>query len=504
MVGVPFLHTAELLQHPERFVSATYLAGILALLSLALLSRIFSPTEGKLASLFAVLTYYLLVPDWMGLLVAPPSQECGRTLLLLACWLILRGRVAGFTAALALLLWAGKMEWLHTPGLLSLGLASLVFVLLREFNRSRFWLSLTVVLKGAVALVLGYALFLSGELELNRRLIVPFQRETRSTPLRFSAPTLAWMTVHDSGRLGLLPEDASVLQWLAAQPSASALLYTPGEPFESAQTHRIYACLCANLSWCGWRGQQPNWGLNWIRQGGSWDGCGVDYIVVRGGSDLGEPAFRQGPISVYHNRGRAGEQPARSVRLTSSAQPGGPASWDVTAAGPVVAVEQGQLPYLVLQPGRSPFRLPWEAPATKLEFSGGLALEIPALSLTEAWRGLRLSDLDRERKLGCSSIAGLRFSLHNGGPRAVDLSGIGGVQLLAPFSPVQPVFPLSGVVQPGQTVHLEIPWNSPPRPIQGALNFYWVDAQGDHLLAGRFPVRSWYRVAPAQYYDVRP
>jgi len=503
MVGVPFLHTAELLQHPERFVSSTYLSGVLALLALALLWRIFTPGEGKLASVFAVLSYYLLVPDWMRLLAAPLAHECGNTLLVLACWLILRGRVAGFTVALGLLLWAGKLQWLNTAGLLSLSLAALVFLLLRELSRSRFWRSLSSMLRIVAASALGYALFLGGELELNRRLIVPFQRETHTSPLRLNAPTLAWMTVHDSGRLGLLPEEAAVLQWLAGQSRASALVYTPLEPFESAQTNRIYSYLSANLSWCGWRAQQPNWGLNWIRQGGAWGGCGVDYIVVRGGPARAEPAFRQGSISVYRNQGaRPAEQPAHSLLLASSGQPGGPASWDVAAAGPVVAVEDGQLPFLVLKPGRSPFRLPWESPSTRLQVSGGLALSVPALSLRTAWRGLRLTDLDRERKLGCSSIAGLHFGLHNGGRMAVDLSGMRGVQLLAPFSPVQPVFPLAGVVQPGQTVQLEIPWNSPPRPVKSKLDFYWVDAQGDDLLAGRFPVRTWYRVAPAQYYDV--
>lgn len=505
MIGLPFLHTGELLQHPERFVSSTYAAGVLGLLSLLLLAQIFPARLSKLACVHGVLAYFLLIPEWMRLLVSPLPQEFGNFLMLLACWLILRGRVAGFVGGLGILLWTGRMGWLSMGGLLSLALAGLIYLAALRLAESDLWRGLSVPLRGTLSFVLAYLLFLSGEVELNRRLIVPFQRGTHASPLRLLAPDLAWMVQHDAGRLGLRAEDSAVMAWLSAQPRASALVYTPGEPFESAQTQRIYAVLCRNLSWGGWNGAQPNWGLNWIRQGGRWGGCGVDLIVVRGSEPREQPVFRDGTLCVYRNRGvREGEAPARFVRLRSDGQPGGGASFEVDSAGPVIAVEEGQLPYLVLQPGENSFRLPWECPASSLLFSGGLGMTLPPLSRQLAWRGVRVTDLGQERTMGCSSIAGLRFTLANEGPLAVDLSGIRGVQLAARFAEVQPILPLRGVVRPGQTLVIEVPWNSPPRPVKGMLDFYWVEAQGRQQWVGQVPIRTWFRVAPAQYYGVGP
>ena len=506
MVGLPFLHTQQLLQHPDRFVSSTYAAGALGLFSLAILSQLFPMRSCRLASALAVLAYFLLLPNWMRLLVSPLAQECGDALMLLACWLIVRGRVAGFVGGLGILFGAGRLGWLNLPGLVSLALAGLVFRAALGLTQSRKWRSLSSPLKVGSALVLSYGLFLSGELELNRRLIVPFQRETHAFPLRLLAPDLAWMVRHDPERLGLRSEDADVLQWLVGQKRASAVVYTPGEPFESLQTYRIYQFLGRNLNWCGWNEQQqPNWGLNWIRQGGRWGGCGVDLIVVRGSEPREQPAFRAGSLCVYRNRGvQEGEAVARSVRLRSDGQAGGTAAFEVDAAGPVVAVEPNQLPYLVLEPGANKLRLPWESPASRLLISGGLAMALPPLSRGAAWRGLRVTDLDTDRKLGCSSIAGLRFTLTNEGVRAVDLSGVRGVQLRARFADVQPVLPLRGVIKPGQSMAIEVPWNSPPRPVKGALDFYWVDSQGRADLVGQVPVHTWFRVAPAQYYNLGP
>lgn len=505
MVGLPFLQTQDLLQHPDRFVSSTYAAGALGLLSLALLARIFPARKSKLACVFGVLAYYLLTPDWMRLFVAPLGEELGDFLILVSCWLILSGRVGGFVGALGLLLGSGWMGWLRAPGLISLALAGLVFLGVGRLVETRFWRSLAAPFKLALSFVLGYALFLNGELELNRRLIVPFQRETHTFPLRLLAPDLAWMVRHDAVRLGLTAEDSAAIGWLAGQARASAVVYTPGEPFESAQTHRIYAFLCRNLDWCGWDGAQPNWGLNWIRQGGRWGGCGVDLIVVRGSEPREEPAFRQGPLCVYRNRGvPEGEQPARSVRLRSDGQPGGAAAFEVEATGPIIAVEEDQLPYLVLEPGENRLRLPWECQASHLLISGGLGMSLPALSRELAWKGLQVTDLSQQRSMGCSSIAGLRFTLANEGRLAVDLSGVRGVQLMARFSDVQPVLPLRGVLKPGQSMQVEVPWNSPPRPVKGQLSFYWVDAQGRNQWVGQVPIHTWYRVAPAQYYAVGP
>ncbi len=505
MVGLPFLHTQQLLQHPDRFVSSTYAAGVLGLLSLAVLSRLFPMRSGRLASALAVLSYFFLIPDWMRLLVSPLAHECGDLLMLLACWLIVRGRAAGFVGGLGVLIWTGRMGWLNLPGLGSLALAGLVFRVALGLTQGKTWRSLSLPVKLGSTLVLAYGLFLNGELELNRRLVVPFQRETHSFPLRLLAPDLAWMVRHDAGRLGLRPEDAEALSWLSGQARASAVVYTPGEPFESAQTHRIYQFLCRNLNWCGWNEQQPNWGLNWIRQGGRWGGCGVDWIVVRGSEPREQPAFRAGSLCVYRNRGvQEGEATARSVRLRSDGQAGGAAAFEVDAAGPVVAVEPDQLPYLVLEPGANKLRLPWESPASRLLISGGLAMSLPRLSRGAAWRGLRVADLDGARKLGCSSIGGLRFTLVNEGSRSVDLSGVRGVQLMARFADVQPVLPVRGVLKPGQSMTLEIPWNSPPRPVKGKLDFYWIDAQGRAELVGQVPVETWYRVAPAQYYNLGP
>lgn len=505
MVGLPFLHTHELLQHPDRFVSSIYAAGIIGLLSLGVLARIFPARLSRLACVYSVLAYYLLVPDWMRLLVSPLNQELGALLMLVACWLILRGRLVGFVTGLGLLLGSGRMGWLSAPGFFSLALAGLVFKSLLHLSQSHFWRSLSAFFKVAIAFVLGYGLFLSGELELNRRLIVPFQREARAFPVRLIAPDLAWMVRHDGVRLGLTPEDSAAIAWLAQQTRASAVVYTPGEPFESAQTHRIYAYLCRNLNWCGWNGAEPNWGLNWIRQGGRWGGCGVDLIVVRGSEPREEPAFRQGSLCVYRNRGvPEGEAPALSFVLRSDGQPGGSAAFEVKAATPVVAVEPGQLPYLVLEPGKNGFRLPWECGPGSLLISGGLRMSLPSLSRSNAWKGLRVTDLEQERKMGCSSIAALHFTLVNEGPLAVDLSGIRGVQLMARFSNVQPVLPLWGVLNPGQTMHIEVPWNSPPRPVKGQLSFFWVDSQGRNQWVGQVPVHTWYRVAPAQYYNVGP
>ena len=505
MVGLPFLQIQDLLQYPDRFVSSTYAAGLLGLLGLGVLSRLFPSRLSKLACIYGVLTYYLLVPDWMRLLVAPLAQELGNLLLLVACWCMVRGGVAGLVGGLALLLGAGRLGWLSLPGFLSLILAGLVFVAVLRLTQSEFWRSLARGLQVALALVIGYGLFLGGELELNRRLIVPFQRETRAFPLRLLAPDLAWMVQHAGTRLGLTREDAAAITWLARQPRASAVVYTPGEPFESAQTHRIYAYLCRNLNWCGWNGTDPNWGLNWIRQGGRWGGSGVDLIVVRGSEPREQPAFQQGPLCVYRNRGvPEGEAPARSFVLRSDGQPGGAAAFEVESATPVVAVEPGQLPYLVLEPGENGFRLPWECRASQLLISGGLRMPLPSLSRGVAWNSLRVTDLDQQRTMGCSSIAGLHFTLANEGALAVDLSGIRGVQLMARFSDVQPVLPLRGVLKPGQTMQIEVPWNSPPRPVKGQLSFFWVDSQGRNQWVGQVPIHTWYRVAPAQYYSVGP
>ncbi len=505
MIGVPFLHTRSLLFHPDRFVSTTYASGLLGILSLLLLSRVFPARPSRAACIFAVLAYYLLVPDWMRLLVSPLPQEAGDSLMLLACWLILRGRVAGFAAGLGVLFGAGKMGWLNTDGLLSLALAGLLYRVVRWGSETRFWRSLSAPVQAVSLLALGYGLFLGGELELNRRLIVPFQRETHAFPLRLAAPDLAWMVRYDAARLGLKAEDWAAISWLASQPRASAVVYTPGEPFESAQTFRIYRFLCRNLNWGGWNGEQPNWGLTWIRQGGRWGGCGVDLIVVRGSEPREQPAFREGPLCVYRNQGvREGESPARSLRLRSDGQPGGAAAFEVEAAGPVVAVEPSGLPYLVLEPGVNKLRLPWECAPSRLLISGGLGMTLPGLSRGAAWKGLRVTDLEHERRLGCSSIAGLRFTLVNEGSLAVDLSGVRGVQLLARFAEVQPVLPVRGVLKPGQTMTIEVPWNSPPRPVKGKLNFFWVQAQGGLQPVGQVPVHSWYRVAPAQYYNVGP
>ncbi len=505
MIGLPFLQTVDLLQHPDRFVASTYAAGVLGLLSLALLAQIFPARLSKLACMYGVLAYFLLTPDWMRLLVSPLTQECGNFLMLLACWMILRGRLAGFAGGLGILLWTGRMGWLSLGGVMSLALAGLIFLAALRFAVSDLWRGLSLPFKVTLSMVVAYMLFLSGELELNRRLIVPFQRETRAFPLRLVAPDLTWMVQHGASRLGLRPEDSALIAWLAEQKRSSALVYTPGEPFESAQTYRIYAFLCRNLNWCGWNGVQPNWGLNWIRQGGRWGGCGVDLIVVRGSEPREQPAFRDGPLCVYRNRGvREGEAPARSVLLRSDGQPGGGAAFEVDSAGPVIAVEEAQLPYLVLEPGGNGFRLPWECPASSLLFSGGLGMSLPPLSRKVAWKGLRVTDLAQERTMGCSSIAGLQFTVVNEGALAVDLSGIRGVQLRARFADGQPILPLSGVVKPGQTMQIEVPWNSPPRPVKGKLDFYWVEAQGGNHWVGQVPIHTWFRVAPAQYYGVGP
>lgn len=505
MIGLPFLHTGELLVHPDRFVASIYAAGVLGLLSLAVLAQIFPARLSKLACIFGVLAYWGLTPDWMRLLVSPLPQECGDFLMLLACWLILRGRVPGFVVGLGVLLWTGRVGWLSSAGLLSLALAGMIFLIALRLAKSDLWRGLKPPLQIGISLVLGYLLFSYGESELNRRLIVPYVRETRTSPVRLTAPDLGWMMRRAFGRLGLRREDALVLSWLASQPRSSALVYSPGEPFESEQTHRIYAALCRNLNWCGWNGSQPNWGLNWIRQGGRWGGCGVDLIVVRGSEPREQPVFQEGTLCVYRNRGvPEGEAPARSFRLRSDGQPGGGASFEVEADGPVIGVEKGQLPYLVLEPGQNGLRLPWECAPSSLLISGGLGLSLPGLSRQAAWSGLRVTDLGEERSMGCSSIAGLHFTLVNEGRLAVDLSGIRGVQLLARFASAQPVLPLRGVVKPGQTMQIEVPWNSPPRPVKGKLNFYWVEAQGRSQWVGQVPVHTWFRVAPAQYYDVGP
>lgn len=505
MTGMPFLQQAHLLGNPQQFVLNTYLAGLLGLLSLLLLTRIFDSQLSRLSSFFAVTAYYLLIPEWGRLLVAPLPLECGDFLMLLACWMILRGRVAGFALGLAVLLGAGKMGWLNAPGLVSLALAGLIYLIgLRLFN-SQAWRALSAGPRLALAFVLAYALFLGGELELNRTLIVPFQRETGAFPLRLTAPDLSWMVAHDWRRLGMSADDAATINWLASQPRTTAVVYTPGEPFESSQTFRIYRALSHNLIWTGWKDGQPNWGLNWIRQGGPWGGCGVDLVVVRGSEPKEETAFRQGAICVYRNRGvPSGEQPARSLILRSDGQPGGQADCLVTASGPVIAAEDGQLPYLVLQPGSNPFRLPWQCRASSMKISGGLGMQLPAFSFDEAWAGLRVTDLDQLRKMGCGSVTALRFNLHNDGPCVVDLSGIRGVQLLAHFASVQPVLPLRGLLKPGESMQLEVPWVSPPRPVHGLLKFFWVDAQGHNRQVGLVPVRSWYRVPPAQYYGLGP
>ena len=505
MIGMPFLHCSQLLLHPGHFLSSIYLAGLLGLLSLALLTQIFPARPSKLASFFGVTAYFLLIPGWEHLLVAPLPRECGDLLMLLACWLILRGRVTGFVGGLAILFGAGRLHWLSATGLVSLGLAGLVYLAMQRLALGAFWGRLSAPLRAGLVFVLGYALFLGGELELNRTLIVPFQRETQAFPVRLLAPDLLWMVAHDWRRLGLSAEDADVIAWLATQPRTTAVVYTPGEPFESAQAFRVYQALSPNLIWCGWNQGQPNWGLNWIRQGGSWGGCGVDLVVVRGSEPKEATAFRKGSICVYRNRGvPSGERSARSLVLRSDGQPGGQADCQVRADGPVIAVEEGQLPYLVLQPGSNPFRLPWECGASSMKISGGLGMRLPALSFQKAWAGVRVTDLELERTMGCGSIARLHFNLRNEGKLVVDLSGIRGVQLLAPFAAVPPVLPLRGLLKPGESLQLEVPWNSPPRPVHGRLKFLWVDAQGQNQWAGLVPVRSWYRVPPAQYYGLGP
>ncbi|MBS2035412.1 hypothetical protein JST97_10510 [bacterium] len=505
MTGMPFLQQAELLLDPQQFVQCTYLAGMLGLLSLLVLTRLFPSSPSRLASFFGVTAYYLLIPGWERLLVAPLPQEFGDFLMLLACWMILRGRVGGFAGGLALLLGAGRMGWLNTPGFVSLALAGLVYLVTLRLFGSQAWRSLPAPPRAALAFVLAYALFLGGELELNRTLIVPFQRETAAFPLRLTAPDLSWMVAHDWRRLGMSADDAATIHWLASQPRTTAVVYTPGEPFESAQTFRIYEALSHNLIWTGWKDGQPNWGLNWIRQGGPWGGCGVDLVVVRGSEPKEATAFHQGSICVYRNRGvPSGEQSARSLVLQSDGQPGGQADCLVSASGPVIAAEEGQLPYLVLQPGSNPFRLPWQCRASSMKISGGLGMQLPSLSFEAAWSGLRVTDLDQERKMGCGSVTPLRFNLHNSGGSVVDLSGIRGVQLLSHFAAVQPVLPLRGLLKPGESILLEVPWTSPPRPVHGQLKFFWVDAQGQNRQVGLVPVRSWYRVPPAQYYGLGP
>ncbi|MFN8606755.1 MAG: hypothetical protein U0931_04445 [Vulcanimicrobiota bacterium] len=505
MTGMPFLHQGLLLRNPEHFVASTYLAGALGLLSLLLLTKIFPARPSRLASFFGITSYYLLIPKWERLLVAPLPLECGDCLMLLACWLILRGRVAGFAAGLAVLIAAGRLDWLNAPGLVSLALAGLVYLAMLRLVLDSGWKNLSAALRGASAFVLGYALFLGGELELNRSLIVPFQRETGAIPIRLTAPGLDWVVAHDWRQLGMFADDAAVIDWLATQPRTTAVVYTPGEPFESAQTFRVYQALSRNLIWCGWDHEQPNWGLNWIRQGGSWGGCGVDLVVVRGSEPKEATAFRHGSICVYRNRGvPSGEQPALALQLRSDGQPGGQADFQVKAAGPVIAVEQDQLPYLVLQAGSNPFRLPWECRTSSLKVSGGLAMPLPAFSFAAAWAGLRVTDLELERKMGCGSIVPLHFTLRNEGAAVVDLSGVRGLQLLSHFAAVQPVLPVRGLLRPGESLQLEVPWNSPPRPVHGRLKFFWVDAQNHNQQVGLVPVRSWYRVPPAQYYGLGP
>jgi hypothetical protein len=505
MIGMPFLHGAQLLQHPAQFLTSIYLAGLLGLLSLGLLTCIFPARPSRLASFFGVTAYFLLIPEWERLLAAPLPQEGGDCMMLLACCLILRGRLPGLVGGLALLFGAARLGWLNAPGLASLALAGLVYLAVRRLVMGSFWDRLSAPLRAGLVFVLGYGLFLGGELELNRTLIVPFQRETGAFPVRMLAPDLAWVVAHDWRRMGMSADDAAVIAWLATQPRTTAVVYTPGEPFESAQTFRVYQALSPNLMWCGWNGGQPNWGLNWIRQGGSWGGCGVDLVVVRGSEPKEATALHQGSICVYRNRGvPSGEQPARALVLQSDGQPGGQADCQVRSDGPVIGVEEGQLPYLVLQPGSNPFRLPWECGPSSMKISGGLGMQLPGLSFRAAWAGLRVTDLDVERTMGCGSISRLQFNLRNEGKQVVDLSGIRGLQLLAPFAAVQPVLPLHGLLKPGESLQLEVPWNSPPRPVHGRLKFLWVDAQGHNQWAGLVPVRSWYRVPPAQYYGLGP
>ena len=498
MIGVPFLHCKELLQHPAYFTLTIYLVGVVGLLTLVLLVQIFHPRTGQLPSVFALLAYYLILPDYMGLLVARPQLEYGRFLMLLAFWLVLRRSLLSCAGALAILCWILKVGWFSAAGLLSITLAGGTFLVIRGLTRSRWWGAAPALLRVSMVCILGYVLFQDGELALNRRLIVPFQRKTHSFPLRGTAPSLIWLVSNDCELTGLLPEDAGAIAWLAGHKPASAVLYSPMEAFESEQTFRIYSELCPNLTWCGWHHRQPNWGLNWIRQGGDWKGCGVELVIVRGAASAVPPEYHQGGVSVYRNPSVSIQaRPARGLLLHSSLEPGGQATWEVVADGPVVASEPGQLPNLVLPVGRQSFRLPWECSDSRLEISGGLALTLPGLSFSSAWRGLRLLDLEKERRMGSNSVELLSFQVRNEGLVAVDLRGMQGVQLTANFAGQQPVYPLTGVIRSGETKMIEIPWNSPAGPVYGRLNFCWVDPQGRLLDGGSFPIRVWDRIPPA-------
>ena len=432
-----------------------------------------------------------------------------------------------------LLLWE-LASW--TTGWYSLGAAGAIFGIWAGRGLSQRWPAPGSRWKRADgpswapwAVVLG--LFLTwtalcpGEEWFNRRLLIGTQKAHIPLDQICRPHPLAWWVDHRGEAFALEATDLELADWIRRQPPGQmGLILTPGQPAEPRQAMQVISALADARPMLGWGGPgQPLLAAaTSIRQGNPPDGCGADFLVLRGPHTAPsgkEPVFKtSGPSAVYA-LARA-SVPTGTVKCVSWKPPAPGALWPLQlsddqphratwvneTAGQSEGSSEGRALSIVLKGPVVSVPAPLQSGRYLLMWDGTPPLKLGPYQLDrEACLKSMSVKLSLPPSVPSRSLTPVELELSQSGPCPFDLAAERGLQLqCAPprgesSSLVAPIQPLHGLLESGKSAHFTVYLSTPELEGDCPLEARLVGADGSPRVLDRLNVHTWRRWPPIAF-----
>jgi hypothetical protein len=365
-----------------------------------------------------------------------------------------------------------------------------------------------------LALLLSWQALKPAEEWFNRRLLIGAQKAHIQLGAICQAQTLSWWVEHRGPAFGFDSSDLALADWWRSQ-SGKVLVLTPQAPAELREVTLVLQALAHPdaASPLGWDAEDLSAAAASIRGGNTAEGCGADYLILRGPHAQPGGAknlLSAGSSSVYAVAA-AGPQGTPPICLASQAPAPG-ASWSLilSDSDPHLAhwVETGtRTPEALSMRLRGPhvrvsvpshpgsYSLVWQ--------SGTTALGPYPLDRERCLQSLRMT-LTVPEALPSRSLVPIGIDLIQNGPCPLDLGAERGLQLqtwgprelTALAAPVQPV---EGRLDPGKVLHLTLYLATPELEGDCPLEIRLVKRDGTPTPLQRTTLHTWRRWPPIAF-----